>query len=265
MRLVPPPGQVGGGEVWLQGEDLLRQTEREIESYRGEAPVNDLPASAERLILGADHRGPDHLGACPAPRHAKEPGYEEAGRILQSLGITESASRLRNYPHQLSGGMCQRVMIGMAIACNPLLLIADEPTSALDVMTQAQILDLIRQICLERGLAVLFITHDLGIFAEVCDRVIVMYAGELAEECTVFELFNDPRHPFTRGLLASVPTVNTVCDRLQGIPGQPPNLQALPRGYTFASRCPEAEVGCHQQPPELKSMGISRSARCIKA
>lgn len=265
MRLVPPPGQIVSGEIWLQGEDLLRKSPREMESYRGRrlSMIFQHPQSALNPVLTIGDQVTEVLALHRGMRGP--PAYEEAGRILQSLGITESASRLRNYPHQLSGGMCQRVMIGMAIACDPLLLIADEPTSALDVTTQAQILDLLRQICLERGLAVLLITHDLGIVAEVCDRVVVMYAGELVEECTVSELFSDPRHPYTRGLLASIPIAGAVCDRLQGIPGQPPNLQALPRGCTFAPRCPEAEEACHRQPPELKSIGVGRSARCIKA
>ena len=265
MRLVPPPGRIVSGEVWLQKEDLLRKSPREMEQYRGRrlSMIFQHPQSALNPVLTIGDQVTEVLKIHREMRG--RPANEEAGRILESLGITESMSRLRNYPNQLSGGMCQRVMIGMAIACAPMLLIADEPTSALDVTTQAQILDLLRQICVESDTSVLLITHDLGIVAEVCDRVVVMYAGELMEECTVSDLFRNPKHPYTRGLLASIPTVGSRRDRLEVIPGQPPDLLALPRGCKFAPRCPEFEEACGLEPPGIRSVGSDHLARCIKA
>jgi len=196
----------------------------------------------------------------------KEAGRTRAVELLRLVGIPEPEKRIDSYPHELSGGMAQRVMIAMALACMPEMLIADEPTTALDVTIQAQILDLLRNLQTETGTAIILITHDLGIVAEMCERVAVMYAGRIVEEADVETLFSQPKHPYTVGLLGSVPVLGVVKDKLDVIPGSVPNLINLPPGCQFAPRCrPRVENHleiCTQQEPELKNIQPRHQVRC---
>ena len=192
----------------------------------------------------------------------KEQARERAAKILQQVGIPDPERVLKNYPHQLSGGMSQRVMIAMAMSCNPELLIADEPTTALDVTIQAQILDLMKKIQQEEGMSILLITHDLGVVAEMCSRVIVMYAGEIVEEAPVDILFNHPSHPYTVGLIASVPKLGSGVKVLPSIPGSVPDLSMLPKGCRFAPRCKYATERCHNEEPSLFEVSPQQKCRC---
>jgi len=189
----------------------------------------------------------------------------ESIRLLAEVGISEPDRRVDDYPHQLSGGMRQRVMIAMALSCEPKLLIADEPTTALDVTIQAQILELLASLRERFGMAVLLITHDLGVVAEVCDRVVVMYAGQVVETGDVYEIFANPQHPYTRGLLASLPSVENPGQRLASIPGTVPNPISWPGGCRFEDRCDQAGDGCGQPQPLVELEGPGRTARCWRA
>ena len=249
LRLVPtPPGEHAGGQVLFHGEDLLTLPEAQIRSYRGnriamifQDPMTSLTpylrVSRQLTEVLELHKG---MGRGEARRKAIE--------LLELVGIPDPTQRIDQYPHQFSGGMRQRVMIAMALACEPELLLADEPTTALDVTIQAQILDLIRDLAAERGTAVILVTHDLGVVAGIADRVAVMYAGRIVETGPVERLFATPRHPYTAGLLASVPRLDTRGD-LTPIEGVPPDLSNLPKGCPFAPRCPHRFEKCDTLPP----------------
>ena len=253
LRLVPePPGRIlEGSSIRFRGEELATAPEKRMRRLRGndvsmifQEPMTSLnpvftvgEQIAETLRL---HRGLSR-------REARERGVE----ALREVGIPEPAARYDEYPHQLSGGMRQRVMIAMALATGPALLIADEPTTALDVTIQAQILDLLADLQARRGMGVLLVTHDLGVVAEVCDRVVVMYAGQVVEQGTVEEIFAAPRHPYTEGLLASLPRVDDRGARLRPIPGVVPPPHAWPPACRFADRCPYAWSRCLTDPPPL--------------
>jgi peptide/nickel transport system ATP-binding protein len=188
---------------------------------------------------------------------------EHVINMLKMVGIPRAAEMIDEYPHQLSGGMRQRIMIAMAMSCEPKLLIADEPTTALDVTIQAQILDLMKKLKEEKGTAVMLITHDLGVVAEMCDRVVVMYAGKVIEEADVFEIFEHPKHPYTRGLLNSVPKLRQKTDRLESIPGNVPTLMNMPKGCKFAPRCSQAMDICWKQDPDLLQIAENHQCRCF--
>ena len=192
----------------------------------------------------------------------KEQARAHAADMLKKVGIPDPARVLKNYPHQLSGGMSQRVMIAMALSCDPELLIADEPTTALDVTIQAQILDLMKKLQKEAQSSILLITHDLGVVAEMCSRVIVMYAGKIVEEAPVGPLFNSPTHPYTQGLIASVPKLGSGVKVLPSIPGSVPDLASMPKGCRFAPRCKYATAKCHEKEPELVTVGENQRCRC---
>jgi len=268
LRLLrDPPGRVVGGEVRFDGRDLLRLDDRAMRAVRGnrismifQEPMTSLnpvmtagDQVAEPLRL---HRG---LG--------KRAARDEAVALFKQVGIADPERRVDDYPHQMSGGMRQRVMIAMALACKPALLIADEPTTALDVTIQAQILALINDLKRELGMAVLLITHDLGVVAETCDRVVVMYAGQVVEQAATKALFAAPRHPYTRGLLASVPRLDEQApagerQRLVEIPGMVPRLDALPTGCRFQERCPRRQERCSVEEPQLRALEPERLVRC---
>ncbi|HYH93656.1 MAG TPA: ABC transporter ATP-binding protein [Candidatus Saccharimonadales bacterium] len=237
MRLISRPGRIEAGEVLFDGMDLLKLKDDEMRRIRGDRismifqqptsslnPVWDVGRQIEEVLR--IHRGMKGKVA-----------RSRAAELLKMVGIPDPERRLKNFPHEMSGGMAQRVMIAMALACEPELLIADEPTTALDVTIQAQILDLVRNLRDETGTAIILITHDLGVVAEMCDRVAVMYAGEIVEEADVTTLFRRPKHPYTRGLIGSIPVVGSVQEELAVIPGQVPNLVDLPKGCRFAPRC----------------------------
>ena len=266
LRLLPEPPAKIAGSIRFQGEELLKCSEREMRGIRGneismifQEPMTSLnPVLTVGRQLGETLRLHEGLDRKAAERRALE--------MLALVGIPEPRRRLREYPHQLSGGMRQRVMIAMALACNPKLLIADEPTTALDVTIQAQILDLMRDLKRRVGAAIVLITHDLGIVAEIAERVMVMYAGRKLEEAPVAKLFRAPRHPYTRGLLGAVPKLGASLrgkpTRLAEIPGVVPSLKHRIQGCVFASRCPQATELCRQVAPAIERKARGHLAAC---
>ena len=254
MRLIPsPPGRILGGTIRFMGEDLLAQDEKTMRDIRGnrigmvfQEPMTSLNPvlTIGRQLTEAVQR---HLG------HGADAAHARASELLELVGIPDAANRLRAYPHEFSGGMRQRVMIAMALSCNPKLLIADEPTTALDVTIQAQILELIQQVQRELGIAVIVITHNLGVVARYVDRINVMYAGRIVERGTLHQVFDEPQHPYTKGLLASVPRLDRPKgERLVPIEGMPPDLSNLPPGCAFRERCAYALARCEDDVPEVR-------------
>jgi oligopeptide/dipeptide ABC transporter ATP-binding protein len=237
MRLVARPGRVDGGEILFDGKDLLKLSNEQMRKVRGEqiAMIFQQPTSALNPVWDVGRQIGEVLELHRSMK--RRAAQSRALELLKMVGIPDPQRRLKAHPHEMSGGMAQRVMIAMALACEPDLLIADEPTTALDVTIQAQILDLIRNLRDETGTAIILITHDLGVVAETCDRVAVLYAGEIVEQTDVTSLFRDPLHPYTRGLIGSIPVVGVVRDELSVIPGNVPNLIDLPQGCRFAPRC----------------------------
>ena len=267
MRLIPyPPGVIVGGEIIFKGQDLLKVSEDEIRHIRGnriamifQEPTTSLnPVFSVRSQLCealALHRGMD-----------REASGEEALKILKMVGIPDAERRIDDYPHQFSGGMQQRIMMAMALTCNPELLIADEPTTSVDVTVQAQLLELIDNLRSQLGTSVILITHNLGIVARYVDRVNVMYAGRLVETARTDVLYGEPRHPYTMGLMASVPRLDLPRKReLYVIKGLPPNLARLPRGCAFHPRCEFAISRCREERPELDEVGENHYAACFRS
>jgi oligopeptide/dipeptide ABC transporter ATP-binding protein len=268
MRLIPsPPGRIAGGQILFEGQDLVKKSEREMRKIRGneismifQEPMTSLnpvytvgDQIAEAIVL---HQGKTYREA-----------MRMAAEMLDLVGIPEPGKRVKNYPHQMSGGMRQRVMIAMALSCGPKLLIADEPTTALDVTIQAQILDLMRKLQDEIGMSILFITHDLGVVAEIADRAVVMYAGRAVEEADVHSIFARPLQPYTLGLMNSIPRVDRAAEhqeRLQAIPGNVPNPLNLPEGCAFHPRCRFAQERCKEAIPPLEDAGGGHQVRCIR-
>ena len=261
MRLLPNAGRIVGGEVLFQGRDLLALNEAEMADVRWKnismifqgamnalnpvRTVGDQIAEALRLHTTFNDRGAID---------------RRVGELLDLVGI--AANRKAQYPHQYSGGMRQRAMIAMALACSPQIVIADEPTTALDVMIQAQILELLDDLRHKLGLSVVLVTHDLGVVAEVCDTVLVMYGGVTAEYADVDTIFNDPQHPYTQQLLHAFPDLSRPTERLISIPGAPPRLDNLPPGCRFAPRCPQVFDRCHSEPPALHRLSAGHVASC---
>ncbi len=264
MGLLPqPPAFVTAGKAMFAGQDLLQLDQRALSKIRGDrvamifqdpmTSLNPFLTVAQQLTEVTQlHRGYSHSQAL---KHAIE--------MLDRVGIPSAGLRIQDYPHQFSGGMRQRVMIAMALSCKPAVLIADEPTTALDVTIQAQILDLMKELQHSEGTAIVLITHDLGVVAKACDRVNVMYAGRFVEEAPVDELFAKPRHPYTRGLLNSIPRLDDRTARLTPIAGQPPNLMALPPGCAFAPRCPNVMEKCGQLVPPLTTDSAGQRYACF--
>jgi oligopeptide/dipeptide ABC transporter ATP-binding protein len=266
MGLVPKPGEVVEGKITFDGKDLGALTPKDVRGLRGEhmSMIFQQPGSALNPV---QRSGVQIKDVFKLHRDwSKDVEQEKVVESLASVGIPDPESRSKAYPHELSGGMAQRVMIAMALSCEPELLIADEPTTALDVTIQAQILDLIRDLQETSGTAVILITHDLGVIAEMADRVAVMYAGEIVEETDVSTLFNDPLHPYSEGLLASIPVLGAPTDTLETIPGVVPSLIDLPDGCRFAARCAarvENDLSiCTEQRPELVEISPGHSVRC---
>ena len=261
MRLVQPPGRVRSGAIRFRGRDLLRLTEREMCDVRG-ADISLIFQEPMTALNPVFTIGDQLREALLVHRKATRRDAERrAIELLEAVKIPSAASRVHDYPHQLSGGMRQRVLIAMAIACRPALVIADEPTTALDVTIQAQILDLLREMKSVFNLSLLLITHDLGVIAETADHVAVMYAGRIVEFGPVREIFREPKHPYTRGLLASLPT-GKPGTRLSAIDGTVPILGALPPGCAFNPRCPERFDRCTTAPPPDYDVGPGRTAKC---
>jgi oligopeptide/dipeptide ABC transporter ATP-binding protein len=267
MRLVPKPGRIEeGSKVTFDGRDILKMSSKELEGLRGEhvSMIFQQPTSALNPVARV---GVQISEVFEIHRDlSRKVGVEKAKEMLTTVGIPDVDRRVDSYPHEFSGGMAQRVMIAMALACEPDLLIADEPTTALDVTIQAQILDLMRNLQKNLNTATILITHDLGIVAEMADRIAVMYAGQIVEEADAVILFEEPKHPYTQGLIGSVPVLGTVKDLLDTIPGTVPDLIDLPVGCRFADRC-KARVEhqltiCTEIEPELFQVGEGHRARC---
>ncbi len=268
MRLIPvPPGRIAGGQILFDGQDIVKKSERDMRRIRGNeiAMIFQEPMTSLNPVYTVGDQIAEAIVL-----HQKETSraaMRKATEMLDLVGIPEPAKRVKNYPHQMSGGMRQRVMIAMALSCNPKLLIADEPTTALDVTIQAQILDLMRTLQREIGMSIMFITHDLGVVAEMADRVVVMYAGRAVEESTVVNIFKNPQQPYTLGLMNSIPRVDKAAEhqeRLQAIPGNVPNPLYLPEGCAFHPRCRFAIDDCKKAIPDLVDAGGGHMVRCIR-
>jgi oligopeptide transport system ATP-binding protein len=264
IRLIPsPPGKIVEGQVVFDGQDLLKLSDDEIRSIRGNkiAMIFQDPMTSLNPVLTVGRQIGEalelHLGM------DKKQARERTIELLELVGIPLARDRLNNYPHQFSGGMRQRVMIAMGLSCNPQLLIADEPTTALDVTIQAQIVDLVKRLRDEIGMAIIWITHDLGVVAGLADRVIVMYAGCIVEEAPVKELYQNPRHPYTLGLLGSLPRLDAERpEKLNSIEGLPPDLINYPKGCPFYARCNyRIDICAHEMPP-LRTVGVGHKAAC---
>ena len=266
LRLVDPPGRIVDGSIHFDGKDLRAASNEEMRAVRGsrigmifQQPLSSLnPSYRVGFQIAEVYEAHERM--------KRSDGWERAEAMLVKVGIPDARQRSRAYPHQISGGQAQRVMIAMALAANPALLIADEPTTALDVTIQAQILDLIRDLQADLGMAVVLITHDLGIVAELCDRVAVMYAGQIVEETDTRTLFREPKHPYTQGLIGSVPVIGQRRHRLEVIPGRVPNLVDLPVGCRFAPRCRAREehglTQCTEALPALVEVAPGHRVRC---
>ena len=273
MRLIPsPPGKIADGTVIFRGRDgtprdITKVAESDMRKIRG----NEISMIFQEPMtsLNPVYTVGDQIAEAVVlhQNKSKKEAMEVAVTMLELVGIPEPRRRVSNYPHQMSGGMRQRVMIAMALSCNPALLIADEPTTALDVTIQAQILDLMRKLQREIGMSILFITHNLGVVAEMADRVVVMYGGRVVEEGDVVDIFKNPKHPYTMGLLHSIPRVDhAVMDqkRLEAIPGNVPNPLYLPSGCAFHPRCKYAIDACKEAVPALEDTGAGHMSRCIR-
>ena len=263
LRLVPdPPGRIEAGSIRFDGIDLLTLNEREMREVRGRdiAMIFQEPMTSLNPVFTCGDQLMEAIGQ--HRRLKRSEAREQVLEMLRLVGIPLPEQRFREYPHQMSGGMRQRVMIGMALCCAPKLLIADEPTTALDVTIQAQILDLLLKLRKKLGMAILLITHDLGVVAEMAERVVVMYAGKVVEEAPVKELFKHPAHPYTRGLLASIPKLDTKENELHVIPGNVPTLGNMPSGCRFHPRCEHAATVCTIHSPELREPADNHRVAC---
>jgi len=263
MKLIPsPPGKIVNGEIYFEGKDLLKVDDKEIRKIRGKkiSMIFQEPMTSLDPVFTIGHEIGEaiqlHQGL------SKEEARKKSIEILKIVGMPDVEKRIDNYPHELSGGMRQRVMIAMALSCNPTLLIADEPTTALDVTIQAQILRLINDLKDKFGASVMLITHDLGVIAEMCDNVAVMYAGHIVEYTDVYTLFSNPLHPYTKGLSKSIPRMNVEAEHLDAIPGLVPNLLDLPSGCPFHPRCDFCFERCVKEMPELIEIENSHLVKC---
>jgi len=266
MRLISKPGRIDAGEILLDGANLLNFSEEEMTKVRGNriSMIFQQPQTALNPVFKVGDQLAEVLNV--HQDLGKDAGWKRAIELLKMVGVPDPERRVEAYPHELSGGMAQRVMIAMALACIPELLIADEPTTALDVTIQAQILDLMRDMRREMGTSVILITHDLGVVAEMAERVAVMYAGEIVEQTDVQLLFDEPLHPYTQGLIGSIPVLGEIKEKLDVIPGSVPNLVNLPPGCRFAPRCQarfkHALTICTEVKPELEEVKTGHFVRC---
>jgi len=265
LRLIPsPPGRIEGGEILFDGKDLLKLNDDQMREVRGDSIAmifqDSMSSLNPSITVGKQIAEPITLHRNATWSEA----YEKAGELLSIVQIPDAKNRLSAYPHQFSGGMRQRAMIAMALACQPKLIIADEPTTALDVTVQAQILDLLKDLTHKANTAMILITHDMGVVARYADRVAVMYGGRIVEKGPAREIFNRPRHPYTQGLLASIPRLDGDPDKpLPAIEGMPPDLSALPAGCAFAPRCPKARSECEASKPALAKVSEGHLKACF--
>lgn len=265
MRLVPmPPGYFAGGDIVWKGRSIVKATEEEMRKIRGNeiAMIFQEPMSSLNPVYTCGDQIMEQILNHRAISKAE--ARKQAIELLNLVGIPNPSERIASYPHELSGGMRQRVMIAMALSCGPELLIADEPTTALDVTVQAQILELIGKLRAERGMSVMLITHDFGVVAELCEEVVVMYASRIVETGTVRHIFENPLHPYTQGLLKSIPRLGARQERLNVIEGNVPSATRLPEGCRFAGRCPQADARCRKEQPPLVEYETGHRAACWK-
>jgi len=262
LRLVPRPGRVVSGKILFEGEDLLRKSDKEMRKVRGEkiSMILQDPMTSLNPVFTVGDQIQESLST-----HLKLRGAELRDRVVEMLrqvNISSPETRITAYPHQMSGGMKQRVVGAISISCRPRLLIADEPTTSLDVTIQAQYLELLRDLQRELGMSLIFITHDFGIVANMCDRVSVMYAGQIVENAPVWDIFYRPAHHYTASLLRAVPKLETKVDSLVSIPGQPPRLDRVPEGCRFAPRCARSQDNCQQDEPPLSALEDGHDVKC---
>jgi len=264
MGLLRHPGKVVEGTILLADRDITHLKPKELAKVRG----NEISMIFQEPMTSLNPVYPVGRQVQEAILLHQNVGKEEAKRrvieMFREVGIPEPEKRYRSYPHQLSGGLRQRVMIGMAMVCKPKVLIADEPTTALDVTIEAQILRLMKRLCEEQGTSIILITHNMGVVAEICDYVYVMYAGKVMEQAETFDLFENTRHPYTQGLLKSIPRLDEKADRLYTIEGVVPNLLHLPKGCNFCTRCEQAKERCYQEKPCLYETGSGHGTRCFQ-
>lgn len=263
MRLIPdPPGRIQKGKVIFKGKDILEMSKKEMYKVRGNkiSMIFQEPMTSLNPVYTC---GNQIIEAVLLHQKVnRQEARQRAIEMLNLVGIPMPEVRIDSYPHELSGGMRQRVMIAMALSCNPEILIADEPTTALDPTIQAQILDLIKQLQKKLSITVIFITHDLGVIAEICDRVAVMYAGSIVEQADVIEIFHNPKHPYTNELLKAIPKINEKCDVLHNIKGVIPNIVDIPKGCGFHPRCAYCMEKCKMQKPPLFEPDKGHEVRC---
>ncbi|MBP0724243.1 ABC transporter ATP-binding protein [Bacillus sp. RG28] len=265
MQLIPsPPGKIVDGDIKFHNESLLEKTDKEMRAIRGNqiSMIFQEPMTSLNPVFKVGDQIAESLML--HQKLSKKEAYEEAVRLLKLVGIPEAERRVNQYPHELSGGMRQRVMIAIALACNPEMLIADEPTTALDVTIQNQILALLKKLKEQSNMSIMLITHDLGVVAEMADRVVVMYSGQVVEQGDVFTIFENPKHPYTEGLLRSMPSAEKRTGKLYAIEGVVPNPLNLPKGCRFAPRCEYATDLCHNEMPEILSFQNEEEVRCWK-
>lgn len=264
MGLLKYPGRVAGGSILYDGVDLTAMKDRQLRRYCGKeiSMIFQEPMTSLNPVLKVGRQVRETL-LVHDKTISREQAKEKVIEIFRSVGIPEPEKRYNCYPHELSGGLRQRVMIAMAMICKPKLLIADEPTTALDVTIEAQILRLMKQLRDDTGTSILIITHNLGVVAEICDYVYVMYAGKIMEQADVFELFDHTAHPYTKGLMNSIPRIGNNPERLHTIPGVVPNLLHLPEGCAFCNRCEYATEQCHKEKAELREIAPGHSVRCF--
>ncbi len=265
MRLIPdPPGRIVAGEIWFENRDLTRLTQNEMRRIRGNkiSMIFQEPMTSLNPVFTVGFQIAEAIKLHQG--YSKKTALDKAVDMLKTVGISSPERRILEYPHQMSGGMRQRIMIAMALSCNPNLLIADEPTTALDVTIQAQILDLMNKLKADFGAAIILITHDLGVIAEMARQVIVMYAGKIVESAELKALFGTPLHPYTQGLLGSIPNEEAIMGRkrLNEIPGIVPNLADLPPGCAFHTRCRQRMDTCSRETPELLEVKDGHKAAC---
>lgn len=263
MRLIPmPPGKFAGGSIKFNGENLVDKSEKQMESIRGKdiSMIFQDPMTSLNPTMTIGKQISE--GLMKHQNMSKKEAYHRGVELLHLVGIPNPEARIKQYPHEFSGGMRQRAMIAIALACNPKVLIADEPTTALDVTIQAQILDLMRELQDKIGTSIILITHDLGVVANAAHRVAVMYGGKIVETGTVDEIFYNPRHPYTWGLLGSMPKLDSSDEELHAIPGSPPDLADPPRGCPFVTRCPHAMKVCENHMPDYTDLSSTQKTAC---
>jgi len=265
LRLVPYPGKIIDGKVWFDGENLLKKSSKEMRYYRGKkiSMIFQDPMTTLNPVFRVGEQIRESLRVHNYEKLSKKIEKERVLKLINDVGLPSPEQIYQQYPHQLSGGMQQRILIAISLSCNPKLILADEPTTALDVTVQAQILDLLRKINNDIGTGIILVTHDLGVVAEFCQKVAVMYAGKIVEIGSVDQIIFEPKHPYTQGLLKSIPKIGDKKTKIQSIPGDVPDLAALPSGCSFYPRCDKAMPDCQKDKIPLRVVEKGRQVRCL--